>query len=54
MTQTCESGAEPATMAGELPYDDGSDRPRRLAQVLAWVGIIAGVVLVVAVILFPG
>ena len=35
-------------------YDDRYERPRRLGQVLAWVGIIAGVVFIVAVVFFSG
>ena len=63
MTETPESRAEPTTVTGkpraiEPPrrrYDDDQyDRPSRLSQVLAWVGIVAGVVFVVAVIFFSG
>lgn len=35
-------------------YDDREDRPTRLYWVLAWVGIIAGVLFIVAVIFFSG
>lgn len=48
MTETPES------RAGQPRYDGGYDRPRRLSQALAWVGIIAGVVFVVAVVFFSG
>lgn len=34
--------------------DDRYDRPSRLNQALAWVGIVAGVVFVVAVVFFSG
>jgi len=53
MTQTPESGAEPTTVT-EQPRHDRSDGPSRLSQLLAWTGIIAGVVFVVAVIFFSG
>jgi len=48
MTQPPESKAEPTTVTGQPRYDDRYDRPSRLSQVLAWVGIIAGVVFVVS------
>ena len=58
---TPESRAEPTSVTGQPrvaeplpPYDDRYDRPNRLGQVLAWVGIIAGVVFIVAVIFFSG
>jgi hypothetical protein len=54
MTQTPESRAEPTTVTEQPRHDDRSERPSRLAQALAWVGIIAGVVFVVAVIFFSG
>ena len=62
MTETPESRAEPTTVTGEpravekpRRYDDDRyGRPNRVSQVLAWVGIIAGVVFVVAVIFFSG
>lgn len=41
-------------MTGQPNYDARSDRPSRLGQAAAWVGIIAGVVFIVAVILFSG
>jgi len=53
MTQIPESGAEPNTVT-EQPRHDRSDGPSRLGQLFAWVGIIAGVVFVVAVIFFSG
>ena len=49
-----EPRAEPTTVTGPPRYDGRYDRPSRLGQVLAWVGIIAGVVFVVAVIFFSG
>ena len=54
MTETPESRAEPTTVTGQPRYDDRYDRPGRLSQVLAWVGIIAGVLFVVAMIFFSG
>jgi hypothetical protein len=61
MTETPESRAEQTTVtgktrAGEPPtrYDNRYERPNRLNQALAWVGIVAGVVFVVAVIFFSG
>jgi hypothetical protein len=53
MTQTPES-RESTTVAGQPRYDNRYDAPSRLSQALAWVGIIAGVVFVVAVIFFSG
>ena len=53
MTQTPESRAEPTTVAGS-GNDDRNSAPSRLAQVTAWVIIVAGVVFVVAVIFFSG
>ena len=58
MTETPESSTEPTTATPEVvppPRHDYTDhRPTRLYQVLAWVGIIAGVVFIVAVIFFSG
>ncbi len=61
MTQTPESRTELDPVAGvphavEPPprYDDRYGRPNRLNQALAWVGIVAGVLFVVAVIFFSG
>ena len=54
MTETPESRAEPTTVTGQSSYDDRYERSGRLSQVSAWVGIIAGVVFVVAVIFFSG
>jgi hypothetical protein len=45
---------EPTTVTGQSGDDDRSDRLSRLSQVFAWVGVIAGVVFVVAVIFFSG
>lgn len=53
MTETPESRSEATTVAGQPPADR-YERPTRLGQVLAWVGIIAGVVFIVAVIFFSG
>lgn len=58
MSETSESPtARTDAMAGVVspPRHDYADhRPTRLLQVLAWVGIIAGVVFIVAVIFFSG
>ena len=59
MTDTPESRTESETAPPRVDEprryrDDRYDRPNRLNQVLAWVGIIAGVVFVVAVIFFSG
>lgn len=50
MTETPESTTEPATVTSQPRYN----RPGRLSQVLAWVGIVAGAVFVAAVIFFSG
>ena len=44
MTQTPESRPETTTVTGQPRYGGRSDGPSRLSQVLAWVGIVAGVV----------
>lgn len=54
MTQPPKSSAESATVAGQSGDHDRLDGPRRLSQVLAWVGIVAGTVFVLAVIFFSG
>ena len=61
MTETPESRTELDPMTGvphavEPPprYDDRYGRPNRLNQALAWVGIVAGVLFVVAMIFFSG
>ena len=61
MTQTPESRTELDPVTGvphavEPPprYDDRYGRPNRLNQALAWVGIVAGVLFVVAMIFFSG
>lgn len=55
MAQTPEPRVEPGIVAGQLPYSDGiCGRLRRPAQHLTRAGIIAGVVLVVAVIFVSG
>jgi hypothetical protein len=51
MSELPESRTEP-TVAAELPLR--SDRPNRLAQAVAWVGIVAGVVFIVAVVFYSG
>lgn len=50
MTETPESRTEPAAVATTPRWD----RPTKLTQVAAWVGIVAGVVFIVAVIFFSG
>ena len=59
MIDTPESRKEPVaasrSVVGSPDYrDDRYDRRNRLSQVLAWVGIVAGIVFVVAVIFFSG
>ena len=60
MTETPESGTAVDPVSGtpgitERRYaDDRYDRPNRLNQASAWVGIVAGVVFVVAVVFFSG
>jgi hypothetical protein len=51
MTETPELRAEPATRVEQLRHDAPASR---LGQALAWVGIIAGIVFVVAVVFFSG
>ena len=48
-----ETGA-PRVVEPPRYRDDRYDRPNRLNQILAWVGIVAGVVFIVAVIFFSG
>ena len=55
MTETPESRTEPAAMATKpRPAELKPDRPNRLGQVAALVGIVAGVVFIVAVSFFSG
>ncbi len=56
MTETPSSATEPTTpVASAAPrYIQDDQRSNRLYQVLAWVGIIAGTVFIVAVIFFSG
>ncbi|MDT5370341.1 MAG: hypothetical protein QOC62_4772 [Mycobacterium sp.] len=58
MTETAEHPTTPTLTAGPPPPPPVStqdDRgPNRVLQVLAWVGIVAGVVFVVAVVFFSG
>ena len=59
MADTSEShqGAQTGTpqVVGPPHYrDDRYDRPDRPSQILAWVGIVAGVVFIVAVVFFSG
>ncbi|HNM96067.1 MAG TPA: hypothetical protein PKM47_19130 [Mycobacterium sp.] len=53
MTETPESTvATPETLAVADP--DGRQRPNRLYQALAWVGIVAGVLFIVGMVFFAG
>lgn len=55
MTETPESNAATSETIVPAPrHDDRDQRPNRLYQVLAWVGIAAGVVFIVALIFFSG
>jgi len=54
MTQNPETRAEPTTVKDQYRDDERLDGRSRLSQVFAWVGIVAGVVFVVAVIFFSG
>ena len=55
MTETAEHPTTPTLTAGPPPVSPQGDRgPNRVLQVLAWVGIVAGVVFVVAVVFFSG
>ena len=58
MTETPESSTEPTTATPLVvpppQHYYTHHRPSRLYQVLAWVGIIAGVLFIVAVIFFSG
>ncbi|KZS84758.1 hypothetical protein [Mycobacterium persicum] len=53
MTQTPEP-AEPTTDAERRRYDDRAGRPGWPDRLLTWVGIVAGVVFIVALIFFSG
>ena len=58
MTESPEPSTEPTTAPPEVvgrPRHDYTDhRPNRLYKVLAWIGIVAGVLFIVAVIFFSG
>lgn len=58
MSETPQSSAEPTPATPEVvppPWHDSTGhRPARVYQVLAWVGIVAGVVFIVGVIFFSG
>ena len=56
MTESPESATERTTVTGEARAVEHEQYARvsRLSQALAWVGIIAGVVFVVAVVFFSG
>ena len=59
MTDTPESHTEtelgaPRVVEPPRYRDNRYERPDRLNQILAWVGIVAGVVFIVAVIFFSG
>jgi hypothetical protein len=51
VTQTPESQTEPTLLAA---HPRAVKRPGRLIQALAWVGIVAGIVFIVAVVFFSG
>ena len=57
MTETPESGAEStavATKGQPVHAPPRWDQPNSLSRIAAWVGIVAGVVFIVAVIFFSG
>ncbi|MGY4711758.1 hypothetical protein ACXDF8_19695 [Mycolicibacterium sp. CBM1] len=58
MTETPESSTDSTFVTPEVPrsprYGYRDHQPSRLYQVLAWVGIIAGVLFIVTVIFFSG
>ena len=56
MTETPESRTEPTAVAAteRRPAESPARRPNRLNQIAAWVGIVAGVVFIVAAIFFSG
>jgi len=54
MTESSESRTESTDATPEPRHGDQYDRPSRLNQALAWLGIVVGVVFLVAVIFFSG
>lgn len=54
MTEPAQSRAEPARATEQSPYHNEAEGPSRLGQVVAAVGIVAGVVFIVAVVFFAG
>lgn len=54
MTEPAESTAAPAHVAERSAYHEGTQGPSRLGQVAAVVGIVAGVVFVIALVFFTG
>lgn len=54
MADAPESKTEATTAAGQVWRDERYERPSRLGQTAAWVGMVAGAVFVVAVIFFSG
>ncbi|MGA9361029.1 MAG: hypothetical protein WBW75_24445 [Mycobacterium sp.] len=54
MDDAPQSQAEMTAATGQRSRDDRYERPSRLGQTTAWVGIVAGIVFVVAVIFFSG
>lgn len=52
MTESIERSTESAVPSTPSPQDTG--RSRRLYEVLAWVGIVAGILFIVAVVFFSG
>jgi hypothetical protein len=55
MTETPETPSEPtATAADRSAKTTNSERPSRIGQAAAWVGIVAGVVFIVGAVFFSG
>lgn len=54
MTDTAEHPTTPTLTSGPPPVSRDDRGPSGLLQVLAWVGIVAGVVFIIAVVFFSG
>ena len=54
MTESPESSKQSPVAEPPSSYGQRNDQPNRLNQVLAWVGIVAGVLFIVAAIFFSG
>jgi hypothetical protein len=55
MTETAESPSESTATAADRSAETASpERPSRLGQAAAWVGIVAGVVFIVGAVFFSG